>query len=400
MESIEPKVYTVSSVNRYIKMVFEKDNFLSTINVIGEISNFKAHYSGHLYFNLKDENSNIKCVMFKGNATYMKLSLKDGMKVIVSGSVAAYERDGIYQVYVTSVFEVGTGELHKKYEQLKSKLEKEGLFSDEHKKKIPFLPNRVGIITSSTGAVIRDIINVSTRRFDKVNLLLYPASVQGVNTAPTVIEGIKTFNRLNNVDVIIIARGGGSFEDLFGFNDENLAYEIYNSKIPIVSAVGHETDYTICDFVSDLRAPTPSAAAELVYPNYSDLVFKINQLRLSIEAKVKRNIEKKKKYVELLEASKIEKRPIELLEKNKILIDNYINTMESIIRSKYEKENLRLNGLISNLDSLSPLKILNRGYSVVSNDKNKVIKSTNDVANGENINITLCDGKILAKVIK
>lgn len=400
MDSIEPKIYTVSSVNRYIKMVFEKDDFLNTINVMGEISNFKAHYSGHLYFSLKDGNSNIKCVMFKGNAAYMKLSLKDGIKVIVSGSISAYERDGIYQVYVTSIFEVGTGELHKKYEELKLKLEKEGLFRDEHKKKIPFLPNRVGIITSSTGAVIKDIINVSTRRFDKVNLLLYPASVQGINTATTVIEGIKTFNRLNNVDVIIIARGGGSFEDLFGFNDEGLAYEIYNSKIPIVSAVGHETDYTICDFVSDLRAPTPSAAAELVYPNYSDLIFKINQLELSLEAKVKRNIEKKKKYIELLEASKIEKRPIELLERNKILIDNYINTMENLIRSKCEKENLRLNALISNLDSLSPLKILNRGYSIVSNEKNKVIKSKDDVSNGDNINITLSDGKILARVIK
>lgn len=398
MESIEPKVYTVSTVNRYIKMVFEKDNFLNTINIIGEISNFKLHYSGHLYFNLKDDNANIKCVMFKGNAAYLKFNIKDGMKVIVSGSISSYERDGVYQVYVTNIFEVGTGELHKKYEQLKLKLEKEGLFDESHKKKIPFLPNRVGVITSSTGAVIKDIINVSTRRFVKVNLVLYPASVQGVNTATSVIEGIQTFNELNNVDVIIIARGGGSFEDLFGFNDENLAYEIYNSKIPIISAVGHETDFTICDFVSDLRAPTPSAAAELVYPNYSDLIYKINSLSVSLEDKIKRNIEKKRKYIELLEASKIDKRPIELINKNRLLIDNYISNIEANMKTKYQKNEMELNRLIDLLDSLSPLKTLTRGYSVVSNEENKIIKSVKDVSKEEKITITLSDGQVFAIV--
>lgn len=398
MESAEPKVYTVSTVNRYIKMVFEKDNFLNTINIMGEISNLKYHSSGHLYFNLKDENSNIKCVMFKGNAMYLKFKLSDGMKVIISGSVSLYERDGTYQVYVSSIFEMGIGQLHKKYEMLKNKLEEKGMFDESHKKTIPYLPKRVGIITSSTGAVIQDIINVSTRRFDKVNLLLYPASVQGENTASTVISGIRTFNNLKNVDVIIIARGGGSFEDLFGFNDEDLACEIYNSEIPIISAVGHETDFTICDFVSDLRAPTPSAAAELVYPEYDELLYKINQNELKLKSLVKRNIDKKRKYVEILEASRLENKLFNLINKYKMIVDSSTQGMENMIKLKLEKNNNIFNGLVSKLDALSPLKTLSRGYSVVQNSHGKVIKSVGNVKKDENITVTLKDGKISAKV--
>ena len=272
---MEKKVYSVSQLNKYIKIIMDNDTFLNDINITGEITNFKAHYSGHLYFTLKDDTSTIKCVMFKGNAMYLKFKPGDGMKVVISGQVSVFERDGVYQIYCKSMIPEGVGELYIAYEQLKKKLDKEGLFDEKYKKRLPFLPNRVGVITSRTGAVIRDIINVSTRRYPNVNLLIYPASVQGVNVAKTVISGIKTFNKLNNVDVIIIARGGGSFEDLFGFNDESLAREVFNSHIPIVSAVGHETDFTICDFVSDLRAPTPSAAAELVYPQYSDIIQKI-----------------------------------------------------------------------------------------------------------------------------
>lgn len=399
MQNVEPKVYTVSTVNRYIKMVFEKDNFLNTINIMGEISNFKAHYSGHLYFNLKDEASNIKCVMFKGYATRNKIQPKDGMKVIISGSISAFERDGTYQVYCTSIFPVGEGELYKKYEMLKKKLEAEGLFDSAKKKKIPFLPKRVGVITSRTGAVIQDIINVSTRRYKNVNLLIYPASVQGANVADTVISGIRTFNRLKNVDVIIIARGGGSYEDLFGFNDERLAREIYNSEIPIVSAVGHETDFTICDFVADLRAPTPSAAAELVYPEYSEIVYKITQNRLKLQANVRKCLEKKKRYVELLKASKLEKKPLDLINNDRIIIDSSIQKLENCCKLLLEKNKAKCGSLCSRLDALSPLKTLMRGYSVVENVDNKVIKSVNDVNKEDKISIILNDGKISAEVL-
>lgn len=399
MESVEPKIYTVSSVNRYVKMVFEKDDFLSTINVMGEITNFKYHAaSGHLYFTLKDENSNIKCIMFNKQAMYLKFKLTDGMKVIIGGSIKVFERDGTYQLYCNTIFPVGIGELYEKYEKLKKKLEVEGIFDESHKKKIPFLSKRVGVITSSTGAVIRDIINVSTRRFNKVNLIIYPAIVQGDSVAQTVISGIRTFNELNNVDVIVIARGGGSFEDLFGFNDESLAREIYASKIPIISAVGHETDFTICDFASDLRAPTPSAAAELIYPVYDDLIYKINQIRDNLENKVKRNLEKNKKYIEVLKAQKIEKKPYELINKYKLQIDLDLQKIEDKCKYKLEKNKNLYYNLNIKLDTLSPLKTLNRGYSVVENIDNKVIRSVNDVSPGDNINIRFIDGNISANV--
>ena len=398
MESVEPKIYTVSSVNRYVKMVFEKDDFLSTINVMGEITNFKEHSSGHLYFTLKDENSSIKCIMFKTQAMYLKFRPKDGMKVIIGGSIKVFERDGAYQLYCNTIFPMGLGELYEKYEKLKKKLESEGIFDEKHKKKIPFLPSRVGVITSQTGAVIQDIINVSTRRFDKVNLLIYPAAVQGDSVAKTVKEGIRTFDKLKNVDVIIIARGGGSFEDLFGFNDESLAYEIYNSEIPIVSAVGHETDFTICDFVSDLRAPTPSAAAELVYPEYDELLYKIRQARLNLESKVKRNLEKKKKYVELLKAQKIEKKPFDLIDKYRLQIDSSLDKMEDKCKYRLEKSKADYQKLNVKLDTLSPLKTLSRGYSVVENVENKVVKKVSDLKSGDNVNIRLIDGRVNATI--
>lgn len=398
MESVEPKIYTVSSVNRYVKMVFEKDDFLSTINVMGEITNFKEHSSGHLYFTLKDENSSIKCIMFKTQAMYLKFRPKDGMKVIIGGSIKVFERDGAYQLYCNTIFPMGLGELYEKYEKLKKKLESEGIFDEKHKKKIPFLPSRVGVITSQTGAVIQDIINVSTRRFDKVNLLIYPAAVQGDSVAKTVKEGIRTFDKLKNVDVIIIARGGGSFEDLFGFNDESLAYEIYNSEIPIVSAVGHETDFTICDFVSDLRAPTPSAAAELVYPEYDELLYKIRQARLNLESKVKRNLEKKKKYVELLKAQKIEKKPFDLIDKYRLQIDSSLDKMEDKCKYRLEKSKADYQKLNVKLDTLSPLKTLSRGYSVVENVENKVVKRVSNLKSGDNVNIRLIDGRVNATI--
>lgn len=394
----EKKIFSVSDINKYIKMLFDSDTLLNSVSIRGEITNFKAHYTGHFYFTLKDENSTIKCVMFKGYAQYIKFKPADGMKVVINGQVSSYERDGVYQIYCKSMSPEGLGDLYLAYEQLKAKLEKEGLFDVSKKKNIPFLPNRVGVITSKTGAVIRDIINVSTRRYPNVNLLVYPAAVQGVNVASTVIEGLKTFNRLNNVDVIIIARGGGSFEDLFGFNDEELARQIYASNIPVVSAVGHETDFTICDFVSDLRAPTPSAAAELVYPEYSEIVNRIITDKKRTIIAIKNYIERKRQYVEKLKAAKLEKVPLDKINRYRIAIDNLMTKSESTLKYKVEKYRTRCIKSISKIDALSPLKTLTRGYSVTENSSGEVIKKVGDVKPNDKISIRLTDGKINAIV--
>ena len=394
-------IYSVSNVNKYIKMMFDKDPVLADISIKGEITNFKAHYTGHLYFTLKDNSSTIKCIMFKGYAGLNKFNPKDGDSVIVTGNISSFERDGVYQVYVKSMSLDGLGDLYLKYEELKNKLKEEGLFDTQYKKKIPFLPNRVGVITSKTGAVIRDIINVSTRRYNNVNLLIYPAAVQGVNTAETVIAGIETFNNMENkVDVIIIARGGGSFEDLFGFNDENLARAVFKSEIPIVSAVGHETDFTICDFVSDLRAPTPSAAAELVYPSKLELLSGINSLNLRLNKSIEVMLDKKKQFLKNITALRLQKTPQNIIQKCNMIVDSNIKTMENNIRNKYSNLEREYTKNIALLDSYSPLKTLSRGYSVASNSKNgMVIKNKSDVQKGDIIDVKLLDGKIEAEVI-
>lgn len=388
------KIYSVSEINKYIKLKFDKDEFLNNISISGEITNFKAHYTGHFYFTLKDETSTIKCVMFKSYASLVKFKPQDGMKVVISGQVSVFERDGAYQIYCKTMTPEGLGDLYLAYEQLKKKLDAEGLFRPEYKKKIPFLPNRVGVITSKTGAVVRDIINVSTRRYDKVDLLIYPAAVQGVNVASTVINGLDTFNKLNNVDVIIIARGGGSFEDLFGFNDEALARKIFESKIPVISAVGHETDFTICDFVSDLRAPTPSAAAELVYPEYLDIVNRILMSKKRNLNAIKNYIDRRKQYVERLKASKLEKVPLDMINRYRLSIDSYLKDSYNTLKLRVEKNKAKVMKEITKLDALSPLKTLTRGYSVVESVDRKVIKSVNDVKSNDKLNITLQDGKI------
>ena len=394
----QKRIFSVSEINKYIKMLFDGDELLNSISIRGEITNFKAHYTGHYYFTLKDESSTIKCVMFKGYAQFVKFKPADGMKVVINGQISAFERDGVYQIYCKSMSPEGLGDLYLAYEQLKEKLSKEGLFDISKKKKIPFLPQRVGVITSRTGAVIRDIINVSTRRYPNVNILIYPAAVQGVNIASTVIEGLKVCNELNNVDVIIIARGGGSFEDLFGFNDENLARAIYASKIPVVSAVGHETDFTICDFVSDLRAPTPSAAAELVYPEYTEIVSRIEKDKNRTIIAMKNYIERKRQYVERLKAAKLEKVPLDQVNKYRLAIDSMMTKSEATLKYMIEKYRTRCVKSIAKIDTLSPLKTLTRGYSVVEDEDGKVIKSVNDVSSNQEIKITVTDGKVSAIV--
>ena len=283
------KPISVTELNQYVKNKIANDEFLNSVFVAGEISNFKHHYTGHMYFTLKDENSLIKCVMFKSATGHLNFIPKDGMKVNVLGSIGVFERDGVYQIYVQAMQEDGLGNLYTKYEQLKEKLEKEGLFAQEHKKKIPFMPKVIGVLTSNTGAVIRDIINVSTRRNPNVYLRLLPIPVQGEGASQKIAEAIQLMNEKKLADVIILARGGGSLEDLWPFNEEIVARSIYASELPIVSSVGHETDFTIADFVADLRAPTPSAAAELVVADVQDLknTITVSQNRLKISLKRK-----------------------------------------------------------------------------------------------------------------
>ena len=390
---------TVTQLNKYLKDRFDEDENLNAILVKGEISNFKNHYTGHLYFTLKDENSLIKCIMFKSYAERLTFNLKDGMKVMVFGSVSVFERDGVYQIYVKSAFEDGMGDLHEKFEQLKASLEKEGLFEESHKKKIPLYPKIVGVLTSQTGAVIRDIINVSTRRNPNVYIRLLPVPVQGPGAAEQIAEKIKIMNNKKLADVLIIGRGGGSLEDLWPFNEEIVARAIYNSEIPVISAVGHETDFTIADFVADLRAPTPSAAAELAVPDIFELKEKINNYRQRYRNSLKKKIEIMRLRYEKCMQSRIFKEPTRNIKDNYLIIDKYIKAMENKIRMIQKEKQTQYIELITKLDTLSPLKTLSRGYTLIEKD-DKIIKSAKDLSKKDKILIKFYDGERQAEILE
>ena len=395
----ENMAITVSQLNGYIKEKFENDENLENILVKGEISNFKNHYTGHMYFTLKDENSLIKCVMFKSYAQKLGFMPKDGMKVFVLGTVSVYERDGVYQIYAKAMQEDGVGILYKKYEELKAKLEEEGYFSAEHKKKIPQMPKVIGVLTSKTGAVIRDIINVSTRRNPNVYIRLYPVPVQGEGAAEKIADGIKFMNENNLADVLILARGGGSLEDLWPFNEEVVAHAIYDSKIPIISAVGHETDFSISDFVADLRAPTPSAAAELAVPDIYEVKQKINTYQNRLRTTLIKKVEIMKLRYEKVISSRIFKEPLRDINDKYLKIDNIVKNIENIIKLKEKQEKTKYVEIVSKLDALSPLKTLTRGYSIVENDNKKIIKSAKDLKKDDKILLKFIDGSKNAKII-
>lgn len=383
---------TVTDLNKYIKEKIANDEYLNHILIKGEISNFKHHYTGHMYFTLKDENSLVKCIMFKSYAQKLNFTPKDGMKVYILGSVSVFERDGVYQVYAQVMEEDGLGDLYTKYQELKNKLEKEGLFDEIHKKTIPMMPKIIGVLTSQTGSVIRDIINVSTRRNPNVYIRLLPVPVQGEGAAERIAAGIRYMNENNLADVLILARGGGSLEDLWPFNEEIVARTIYESKIPIISAVGHETDFSISDFVADLRAPTPSAAAELVVPDIYEVKQKIlgyqNRLRISLVKKV----ELMKMRYEKCMASTVFKEPTRKIQEQYLIIDQHIKKLENIIKTKYEKDKTKYIEMVAKLDAYSPLKTLARGYSIT--EKNgKIIKSIDELNVDDNVIIRLADGK-------
>lgn len=387
----EEMAITVTELNRYIKDKFADDEYLSELLIKGEISNFKNHYTGHMYFTLKDENSLIKCIMFKTYAQKLNFMPKDGMKVFVLGGVSVFERDGVYQIYVKAMQEDGVGTLYKQYEELKRKLEMQGYFDQSHKQKIPQMPETIGVLTSQTGSVIRDIINVSTRRNPNVHIRLLPVPVQGPDAAPKIADGIRYMNENKLADVLILARGGGSLEDLWPFNEEIVAHAIYNSEIPIISAVGHETDFTISDFTADLRAPTPSAAAELAVPDMFEVKQKINNYQNRLRLALTKKLEVVKLRYEKCMSSRVFKEPTRFVQDNYIKIDNYIKRMDTSIHNKVQKEKQKYVELVAKLDALSPLKTLSRGYSIVEHD-NKIAKSVKDLASGDEVKILLTDG--------
>lgn len=396
---MEYNAITVTDLNKYIKDKIDDDEMLSNVLVKGEISNFKNHYTGHMYFTLKDENSLIKCVMFKSYTTHLNFMPKDGMKVMVLGSVSVFERDGVYQIYAKAMKEDGLGSLYTAYEELKKKLEKEGLFAQEHKKKIPFMPQTIGVLTSNTGAVIRDIINVSTRRNPNVHIRLYPVPVQGPGAGEKIAEGIEFMNKNKLADVLIIGRGGGSLEDLWPFNEEVVARAIYNSELPIISAVGHETDFTIADFVADLRAPTPSAAAELAVADIQDVKESLGIYNNRYKIALKKKIELMRLSYEKCMSRPAFKNPTQKINEQYMLIDMKVKSLQNSIMLKLKEARTNFVKDASKLDSLSPLKTLTRGYSIVSNEKSgKIIKSVNDLKKDENIKIRLIDGEKRATI--
>ena len=389
---------SVTELNKYIKDKVDKDEFLNNVLVKGEISNFKHHYTGHLYFTLKDENSLIKCIMFKGYTANLKFEPKDGNKVTIFGTVSVFERDGVYQIYVKAMQQDGIGSLYKAYEEMKAKLEKEGLFKQEHKKKIPIMPKCIGVLTSNTGAVIRDIINVSTRRNPDVYIKLLPVPVQGPGAAEKIVDAIKLMNEKKLADVIIVARGGGSLEDLWPFNEEIVARAIYDSKLPVISAVGHETDFTIADFVADLRAPTPSAAAELAVPNITDIKLKLEGYTNRYKLALKKKVEFMRLRYEKCMNSRVFKEPLQKINEKYIDIDMKIKRMQNSISNIYNSKKTNMVKYVAKLDALSPLKTLTRGYSIIQID-GKIVKSINQVKKDDEIELRLIDGKANAKIL-
>ena len=389
---------SVTDLNKYIKDKIASDEMLNNVLVKGEISNYKHHYTGHLYFTLKDENSLIKCIMFKGYAANLKFEPRDGMKVMVFGTVSVFERDGVYEMYWKDMEEDGMRSLYKVYEEMKARLAKEGLFDQSHKKKIPLMPKCIGVLSSNTGAVIRDIINVSTRRNPNVYIKLLPVPVQGEGAAEKIVDAIKIMNSQKLADVIILARGGGSLEDLWPFNEEIVARAIYDSELPIISAVGHETDFTIADFVADLRAPTPSAAAELAVPNISDIVLKLESYNNRYKLALKKKVEFMKLRYEKCMNSRVFKEPTQKINEKYMLIDMKVKSMQNSILKIYNEKKTNMVKHISKLDALSPLKTLTRGYSIVEL-QGKVVKSINQVKKDDEISLRLSDGNINAKVL-
>lgn len=383
---------SVTELNNYIKGIFESDKSLANVLVKGEISNFKSHSTGHMYFSLKDEGSIIRAVMFRSSAQNLPFVPENGMKVIVHGRVTSFVRDGQYQLYADSMEPDGVGALYIAYEQLKRKLDAAGLFDPKRKKALPKIPSRIGIITSPTGAAIRDMINVTGRRFPYAKIILYPALVQGPSAAPDLIAGLEYFNRNSAADVIIIGRGGGSIEDLWAFNDERLAYAVAASKIPVISAVGHETDFTICDFVADRRAPTPSVAAEIAVPDTLELKNKFNNVIKHEAMSIERIIARHREKLSYLSSSRTLTDPKAMIDDKRmatVLLSERILSAEGNVVSRAK---LSLGVTAGKLEALNPLSVISRGYSAVYTEDKALVKSVDQLKVGMKVSFKTSDG--------
>lgn len=389
--------FTVGELNNYIKSVIENDRALAAVTVRGEISNFVAHTSGHLYFSLKDDSGQIKAVMFRSSVSRLKFVPENGMRVTAHGSVSVYPQGGTYQLYVNSLTPDGIGELYLMYEQLKKRLSEEGLFDEGHKKPIPSYPRAVGVITSPTGAAVRDIINVTGRRFPFAKIYLYPSLVQGNGAEEGLVRALDYFEKSGLADVIIIGRGGGSIEDLWAFNSEKLARKIYAHPTPIISAVGHETDFTICDFVSDMRAPTPSAAAEIAVPDSRQLLLYTDSLLERAVCALNKNAKRAEERLNYLKNSKVFVSPETVFEVKRHAVSQVENDLSRAVEKKLSGARTQMELLAQKLEALSPLSVLSRGYLVAQHD-GKTVKSIKDVGVGDEISVRLTDGTLKAEI--
>ena len=390
----ENQIFTVTQLNLFIKDLFGQIPLFGNIRIKGEISNFKHHSSGHMYMSLKDGTGVLRAVMFRSAAIGLTFKPQDGMQIIAEGRISVYERDGQYQLYINSMVQDGKGNLHEQFEKLKAKLQAEGLFDQSYKKPIPAFPRRVGVITAPTGAAVRDIINILSRRFPFCDICLYPTLVQGDGAAKNIGEAIEYFNSTKSADVLIVGRGGGSVEDLWAFNEEVVARAIFTSEIPVISAVGHETDFTIADFVADLRAPTPSAAAELAVPSTDELMERFSDTEIRIKSAVRKNIERKKLQFRLYAEKQVIKDPLLKIHEKGIYLDHTVKIFENAIQNALSKKRQQLSLVVSGLDALSPLGTLGRGYAVAKDKNGTLIRSTKQVNSGDNVYIRVSDGEI------
>ena len=388
------KTLSVGEVNNYVKKLVENDFILKNLNVKGEISNLKFHSSGHIYFSLKDENSKVNCIMFKNNAVNLDFRLEEGMKVEIKARLGVYHKEGTYQLYCENIKKAGIGELFEEFHKLKKELSEEGIFDEKYKRALPKFPKRIGIITARTGAAVRDIINVIQRRNKSLDIILYPAKVQGENAVDSIIEGIRYFNNEKSVDVIILGRGGGSIEELWAFNNRDLAYEIFNSRIPTVSAVGHEVDFTISDFVSDMRAPTPSAAGELVSPSLQEMINDLLNKKEFLHRAVDRRFLNAKRDVDLLHKGLKGNNPTHIIEKRIKEVNTLEEKLNFLGKRKIDKAKDELIALNSILQTLNPLNTLGRGYSVIMDKEDKVINEVSELKKNDMVKVIMKDGSV------
>lgn len=392
------QVLSISQINEYIRSLMDRDAALSGVYVRGEISNYKVYPSGHHYFTLKDENAALKCVMFRSNTVRLRFRPENGMKVIAGGKITVYPRDGAYQLYCTSMISDGVGDLHVAFEQLRAKLAAQGLFAQEHKMKLPQYPGTIGIVTSSAGAAVHDILRILRKRFPLAAVRLLPVRVQGTEAPGEIAAAIRYANDHKLADVLIVGRGGGSIEDLWAFNDEKVALAIYQSQIPVISAVGHEPDVTISDFVADLRAATPSNAAELVVPDQDAILQNLDAMYTAMSSALRKQIKNGRRHLTVLSSSPALQSPhvyVHRLRKDMILLQERMVGLEKGIVDRSRRRYLTS---IAKLDAMSPLKVLTRGYAMAQRTDGKVIKSIHDVNNGDRLLVRVSDGHIAAMV--